>query len=125
MSFAAFGMGLLIDFTDFVSTDTPTYNEDNVWAVGPHKYIAGYLLVFCSVQAFDGVVGSVLSKVTPTALASGTLNSGLLATVIGTFGRACGDVFITSVGYIDLRQIMNLLFVPSFVILVLDLLLIC
>jgi hypothetical protein len=41
------------------------------------------------------------------------------------FGRACGDVFITSVGYIDLRQIMNLLFVPSFVILVLDLVLIC
>ena len=41
------------------------------------------------------------------------------------FGRACGDVFITSVGYIDLRQIMNLLFVPSFVILASDLILIC
>ncbi|KAL7548250.1 hypothetical protein ACHAWF_011541 [Thalassiosira exigua] len=54
----------------------------------------------------------------------GRINWGLLATVIGTFGRACGDVFITSVGYIDIRQIMNLLFVPSFIILVLDLILI-
>jgi len=33
------------------------------------------------------------------------------------FGRACGDIFITSVGYVDLRQIQNLLFVPSFMIL--------
>mmetsp|Transcript_30019 Transcript_30019/g.55234 ORF Transcript_30019/g.55234 Transcript_30019/m.55234 type:complete len:701 (-) Transcript_30019:82-2184(-) len=125
MSFAALGMGLLIDVTDFVSTETDTYNEGHPLAVGPYRYIAGYLLVFCSVQAFDGVVGSVLSKVIPTALASGTLNSGLLATVIGTFGRACGDVFITSVGYVNLRQIMNLLFVPSFIILALDLILIC
>ena len=84
MSFAAFGMGLLIDVTDFVSTETDTYNEGNPLAVGPHRYIAGYLLVFCSVQAFDGVVGSVLSKVIPTALATGTLNSGLLATIVGT-----------------------------------------
>eukprot|EP00571_Detonula_confervacea_P004086 CAMPEP_0172330476 /NCGR_PEP_ID=MMETSP1058-20130122/61423_1 /TAXON_ID=83371 /ORGANISM="Detonula confervacea, Strain CCMP 353" /LENGTH=1301 /DNA_ID=CAMNT_0013047691 /DNA_START=56 /DNA_END=3961 /DNA_ORIENTATION=- len=125
MSFAALGMGLLIDVTDFVSTETDTYNEGHALAVGPYRYIAGYLLVFCSVQAFDGVVGSVLSKVIPTALATGTLNSGLLATVIGTFGRACGDVFITSVGFIDIRQIMNLLFVPSFIILAFDLILIC
>jgi len=125
MSFAVLGMALLIDVTDFVSAETATYNEDRPMAVGPYRYIAGYLLVFCSVQAFDGVVGSVLSKVIPTALATGTLNSGLLATVIGTFGRACGDVFITSVGYINLRHIMNLLFVPSFVILLLDLILIC
>jgi hypothetical protein len=75
MTCAAFGMGLLIDFSDFVSTDSDTYNEGNWLAVGPYRYIAGYLLVFCSVQAFDGVVGSVLSKVIPTALATGTLVS--------------------------------------------------
>eukprot|EP00970_Alexandrium_tamarense_P008475 scaffold1618_cov196-Alexandrium_tamarense.AAC.35 len=84
MSFAALGMGLLVDVTDFVSTETDTFNEGSALAVGPRRYIAGYLLVFCSVQAFDGVVGSVLSKVIPTALATGTLNSGLLATVVGT-----------------------------------------
>ena len=84
MSFAALGMGLLVDVTDFVSTETDTFNEGSALAVGPRRYIAGYLLVFCSVQAFDGVVGSVLSKVIPTALASGTWNSGFLATVVGT-----------------------------------------
>ncbi|KAL7522716.1 hypothetical protein ACHAWX_007399 [Stephanocyclus meneghinianus] len=124
MSFATFGMGLLVDVTDFVNTDTVYYNEGNPLAVGPQRYVAGYLLVFCSVQAFDGVVGSVLSKVIPTALATGTLNSGLLATVVGTFGRACGDVFITSVGFIDLRNVMNMLYIPSFLILLLDLIII-
>ena len=84
MSFATLGMALLIDVTDMFSDETENYNEGNPWAVGPHRYIAGYLLVFCSVQAFDGVVGSVLSKVIPTSLATGTLNSGLLATVLGT-----------------------------------------
>jgi len=124
ITFATIGMGLLVDPTDFVSTDTDTYNEGDMFAVGPHRYYAGYLLVFCSVQAFDGVVGSVLSKVIPTALAAGTLNSGLLATIVGTLGRALGDAFITAVGYINLRQVQNLLFVPSFLILVSDLLLV-
>ena len=88
MTFATVGMGLLVDVTDFVDTDTVYYNKGNPLAVGPHRYVAGYLLVFCSVQAFDGVVGSVLSKVIPTALATGTLNSGLLATVVGTVSCA-------------------------------------
>ena len=121
---ATVGMALLVDPTDFVSTNTDTYNEGNMFAVGPHRYFAGYLLVFCSVQAFDGVVGSVLSKVIPTALAAGTLNSGLLATIVGTLGRALGDAFITTVGYTSLRQVQNLLFVPSFVILLSDLILV-
>ncbi len=121
---ATLGMALLVDPTDFVSADTDTYNEGDIFAVGPGRYYAGYLLVFCSIQAFDGVVGSVLSKVIPTALAAGTLNSGLLATIVGTLGRALGDAFITAVGYIDLRQVNNLLFVPSFVILVADLVLV-
>jgi len=124
ITFATLGMALLVDPTDFVSADTDTYNEGNIFAVGPHRYYVGYLLVFCSVQAFDGVVGSVLSKVIPTALAAGTLNSGLLATIVGTLGRALGDAFITGVGYINLRQVQNLLFVPSFVILAFDLVLV-
>jgi hypothetical protein len=73
MTFATFGMGLLIDVSDFVSAENETYNEGNALAVGSRRYIAGYLLVFCSVQAFDGLVGSMLSKVIPTALATGTL----------------------------------------------------
>jgi len=118
---ASFGMSLLIDVTDLMSTDTDTYNEENMFAVGPHRYVAGYLIVFCSMQAFDGVVGSVLSKVIPTALATGTFNSGLLATLVGTFGRASGDVFISAFGYINLRQLLNLLIIPSFLLVVVDL----
>mmetsp|Transcript_15380 Transcript_15380/g.31200 ORF Transcript_15380/g.31200 Transcript_15380/m.31200 type:complete len:526 (-) Transcript_15380:94-1671(-) len=124
MTIAAFGMGFLIDVTDFIGSPTDTYNEDKVLAVGPWRYTLGYSLVVCSVQAFDGVAGSVLSKVIPTSLASGTLNSGLLATTVGTFGRACGDAFITIVGLVDLRHVLNMLFVPSFLILALDLALI-
>jgi len=125
ISFAAVGMALLIDVSDFIIPDTFNYNQDHSLAVGPSRYISGYVIVFCSLQAFDGVVGSVLSKVIPTALATGTLNSGLLATLIGTLGRGVGDVFITFAGYIDLRQIMNLLSIPSFLILVSNLILIC
>jgi hypothetical protein len=88
MTFATIGMGLLVDVSDFYDTDTVYYNIGNPMAVGPQRYVAGYLLVFCSVQAFDGVVGSVLSKVIPTVLASGTLNSGLLATIVGTVSAA-------------------------------------
>ena len=121
---ATIGMALLVDPTDFISAETDTFNEGDFLAVGPHRYYVGYLLVFCSIQAFDGVVGSVLSKVIPTALAAGTLNSGLLATIVGTLGRALGDAFITAVGYINLRQVQNLLFVPSLVILVADLLIV-
>ncbi|KAL7453475.1 hypothetical protein ACHAWC_005148 [Mediolabrus comicus] len=124
ISIATFGMALLVDPTDFVSTDNDTYNEGNIFAVGPHRYYMGYLIVFCTVQAFDGVVGSVLSKVIPTALASGTLNSGLLSTFVGTLGRGFGDISVTVVGFVDLRQIQNLLFVPCLGILAFDLILV-
>ena len=124
ISIATFGMALLVDPTDFVSTDNDTYNEGNIFAVGPHRYYVGYLIVFCTVQAFDGVVGSVLSKVIPTALASGTLNSGLLSTFVGTLGRGFGDISVTVVGFVDLRQIQNLLFVPCLGILAFDLILV-
>ncbi|KAL7463959.1 hypothetical protein ACHAXS_004310 [Conticribra weissflogii] len=89
MMAASFGMALLIDISDLISTETDTYNEENMLAVGPHRYVAGYLIVFCSMQAFDGVVGSVLSKVIPTALATGTFNSGLFATLVGTVSLIC------------------------------------
>lgn len=36
----------------------------------------------------------------------------------GQSGRACGDLFITTMGYISLRNLMNLLFVPSFLLMV-------
>lgn len=110
------GLFCNIDLSDLVSTPTHTYNKGHVLAVMPTRYVIGYFLTYSPVQCFEGIIGSALSKVIPTALASGTLNSGLLATLVDTFGRACGDMFISMVGFINLRQLMNLLFIPGFLI---------
>jgi hypothetical protein len=116
VSIGCCGMFLLVDLTDLVATPTHTYNKGHILAVSPRRYVLGYFLVYSSIQCFEGIIGSALSKVIPTALASGTLNSGLLATLVDTFGRACGDLFISMVGFINLRQLMNLLFIPGFFI---------
>lgn len=85
VSIGIIGLFLLIDFTDLVGTPTSDgYNDWSKWAVHPPRYVAGYFLAFCSIQSFEGVIGSTLSKVIPTALASGTFNSGLLATLVDT-----------------------------------------
>jgi Major Facilitator Superfamily len=112
------GLFQLIDFSDiWYGTPTATFNEEiTLLAVSPKRYILGYFMAYISIQAFEGVIGSTLSKVIPTSLASGTFNSGLLATLVDTFGRACGDLFISAMGYISLRQLMNLLFIPGFLI---------
>eukprot|EP00977_Amphora_coffeiformis_P001520 scaffold296_cov102-Amphora_coffeaeformis.AAC.8 len=99
------GLFLLVDLSDLVYNQNGTYNEGHALAVGPRRYISGYFLSYLSIQAFEGVIGSTLSKVIPTALASGTFNSGLLATLVDTFGRACGDNFISMVGFISIRYV--------------------
>ena len=111
-----FGMFLLVDLSDLVYSHNGSYNAGHVLAVGQRRYISGYFVSYLSIQAFEGVIGSTLSKVIPTSLASGTFNSGLLATLVDTFGRACGDNFISMVGFISIRQLMNLLFIPGFLI---------
>ena len=118
LSIGIFGLFLLIDISDLIDSYSKHYNEGDWLAVGPHRYVIGYFLVYISIQSFEGVIGSALSKVIPTALASGTLNSGLLATLVDTFGRSCGDLFISLVGFINLRQLMNLLFIPGATILI-------
>lgn len=112
------GMFLLVDVSDLMATPTDTYNKGNPLAVSPPRYVSGYFITYVSIQCFEGVIGSTLSKVIPTALATGTFNSGLLATLVDTFGRACGDLFISMVGFINIRQLMDLLFVPCFFILI-------
>jgi hypothetical protein len=118
LSIGLFGVLLLIDISDLINDDSTHYNEGQWFAVGPPRYVIGYFLTYISIQSFEGVIGSALSKIIPTALASGTFNSGLLATLVDTFGRSCGDLFISLVGFIDLRQLMNLLFIPGATILI-------
>lgn len=80
-----FGMSFLVDLTDLVNhTDSETYNEGHWLAVGPHKYIIGSLIAFSGIEACESYVASLMSKVVPSALAVGTFNSGLLATLVGT-----------------------------------------
>lgn len=59
-----------------------------------------------------------MSKLVPADLATGTFNSGLLATLVDTLGRSCGDIFISLMGFVNIRQIMNLLFIPGLLVLI-------
>jgi len=122
------GLCLLIDVSDIRmafgvpeenpdAVDVGGYNSGRVFAVGPLQYVIGYFLTYVSIQSFEGVIGSTLSKVIPTKLATGTFNSGLLATLVDTSGRFSGDIFISVMAMINMRQLMNLLFVPGLLIL--------
>merc|ERR1712194_919206 len=119
MSFTLFGVLLLIDFTDFMPDSAEDgYNAGNPLAVGPFRYILGSIIAFGAVEVNESFMASLLSKVVPSALATGALNSGLLLTLVGTSGRAVGDAFITIMGYVNLRCLLNLVMVPAFFIVI-------
>jgi hypothetical protein len=114
MGITALGLLLMVDVTDFMDTETnDTYNYDLAISVGPYQYILGSLIAFSGVEACESFVASLMSKCVPSALAVGTFNSGLLATLVGTGGRAVGDLFITAMGLISIRNLLNLLIVPG------------
>lgn len=113
LSISIFGLMVLVDVSDFTSVENETYNQDNWLSVGPARYIAGCLIVFGAIECCESFVASLMSKVVPSELATGTFNSGLLATLVGTSGRASGDLFIAGAGYVSLRNLLNLLLVPS------------
>mmetsp|Transcript_18476 Transcript_18476/g.30223 ORF Transcript_18476/g.30223 Transcript_18476/m.30223 type:complete len:834 (+) Transcript_18476:57-2558(+) len=113
LSITLLGMSFLFDPTDlFDHVTSYTYNE-SPFSVGPHRYITGSLLAFSGIEACESFVASLMSKVVPSALAQGTFNSGLLATLVGTGGRAFGDLFITCMGLISIRNLLNLLIIPG------------
>eukprot|EP00554_Chaetoceros_debilis_P001690 CAMPEP_0194082180 /NCGR_PEP_ID=MMETSP0149-20130528/7761_1 /TAXON_ID=122233 /ORGANISM="Chaetoceros debilis, Strain MM31A-1" /LENGTH=778 /DNA_ID=CAMNT_0038764267 /DNA_START=599 /DNA_END=2935 /DNA_ORIENTATION=+ len=107
------GTLLLVDFSDFGNDYEDGYNDGYWYSVGPSRYVCGIILEFCGYQAAQSVVLSILSKVVPLSLAKGTFNSGFIATSITTLARANGDVFITIMGLVSIRQLLNLLAVPS------------
>ncbi|CAN0013753.1 unnamed protein product, partial [Choristocarpus tenellus] len=77
------------------------------------QYILGVSLIFVALQAHEGVIMSITSKVIPPTLARGTFNSGFLATEAGTFGRFTGDMLISLIGMCSLSSLDKLLFLPS------------
>jgi len=120
-----FGMLVMVDSSDLVDSETSdTYNYDSLFAVGHVRYIAGSLIAFSGVEACESFVASLMSKVVPSALAVGTFNSGLLATLVGTSGRAVGDLFITMMGLISIRNLLDLLILPGLGLMLVSLILI-
>lgn len=84
-----FGMAFLFDPTDLINhVDSETYNEGVPLAVGEARYITGSLIAFSGIEACESYVASLMSKVVPSALAQGTFNSGLLATLVGTVRKS-------------------------------------
>mmetsp|Transcript_36972 Transcript_36972/g.44555 ORF Transcript_36972/g.44555 Transcript_36972/m.44555 type:complete len:592 (+) Transcript_36972:2-1777(+) len=109
---AILGTMLLTDYSDFHAAENMGYNYESFISVGAGHFVCGSILLFCSLQACESVEFSLLSKVIPISMATGTFNCGLLATLVATFGRALGDVFITCMGFTSIRNLLNLLFVP-------------
>ena len=121
MGVTAVGLLVMIDPTDLMDVESSeTYNEGAPFAVGPSHYIVGSLIAFSGVEACESFVASLMSKCVPSALAVGTFNSGLLATLVGTGGRATGDLFITAMGLVSIRNLLNLLIVPGLVLMLLS-----
>lgn len=77
------------------------------------RYLLGTMIVFTALNALEGVIMSLLSKLISPELAKGTFNSGLLATEAGTFGRVLGDMAITMFGNVgEPTSLVNQLYYP-------------
>eukprot|EP00547_Thalassionema_nitzschioides_P016474 CAMPEP_0194236798 /NCGR_PEP_ID=MMETSP0158-20130606/3970_1 /TAXON_ID=33649 /ORGANISM="Thalassionema nitzschioides, Strain L26-B" /LENGTH=837 /DNA_ID=CAMNT_0038970649 /DNA_START=297 /DNA_END=2810 /DNA_ORIENTATION=+ len=116
------GMVIILDVTDF-------YSDSNVqitsWlSVGPYRYSLGTVIAFSGIQAGESFVASLMSKMVPSTLAEGTFNSGLLATLVGTSGQAIADLFITLMGLCSIENLLNLMVIPSMLLLMMSILLI-
>ena len=78
----------------------------------PPQYVLGSSILFAVLNALEGVIMSLLSKVVSPELAKGTFNSGLLATEAGTLGRVVGDTMLTCLSERLEAGVINGLFVP-------------
>ena len=73
------------------------------WAAGPIVYIASLSAVFMGTIILEGVDTSLMNKATPAELNGTFLNSGLLATLIGTLGRVLADSMLTLSALLDIH----------------------
>jgi hypothetical protein len=90
------------------------------------QYWNATAIIFTSLNALEGIIMSILSKVISPELAKGTFNSGLLATEAGTFGRVIGDMTIVIFGGSgnESAHLVNQMFWPLALLIVASLLLI-
>ena len=71
------------------------------WSLGRYVYIFFLSAIFMGTIVLEGVDTSMMSRVTPPSLNDTFINCGLLATLIGTFGRVAGDSMITISALVD------------------------
>ena len=84
-----------------------------MFSTGEFRYVAGSLIAFIGVEVCESFTASMMSKVVPSKMAKGTFNAGLLETLVGTGGRAIGDLFVTAMGLLSIRNLLNLLILPG------------
>lgn len=109
-----FGMVILFDFSDLIYYhNSMTYNEYFMLSTGPVGYVTGSLIAFIGVEVCESFNASMMSKVLPSKMATGTFNAGLLEALAGNGGRAVGDLFVTLMGLISIRNLLNLLILPG------------
>ena len=80
-------------------------NEQNEvpydWGAGPKVYLIFLSAIFMGTIILEGVDTSLMAKATPPTLNTTFINSGLLATLVGTLGRVGGDSMITLSAIVD------------------------
>jgi len=71
------------------------------WGAGLYIYIGFLSAIFMGTIILEGVDTSLMAQKTPPALNDTFINSGLLATLVGTLGRVVGDSIITFSALVD------------------------
>jgi hypothetical protein len=85
------------------------------WDIGAVIYIVFLSAVFMGTIILEGVDTSLMAKASPAKLNDTFLNSGLLATLVGTLGRVLGDSMITLSALLDIHvfvDFVNATFLP-------------
>ncbi len=114
LSVTLFGMVIMFDVSDLMNYHASmTYNEFFMLSTGEFRYVTGSLIAFIGVEVCESFTASMMSKVVPSKMATGTFNAGLLETLVGTGGRAIGDLFVTAMGLLSIRNLLNLLILPG------------
>eukprot|EP00978_Attheya_sp_CCMP212_P049023 scaffold605676_cov83-Attheya_sp.AAC.1 len=77
------------------------------WGLGMVMYVVFLSWIFMGTIILEAVDTSLMSKVTPPKLNGTFINSGLIATLIGTIGRVGGDSLITISALIDKNDLTD------------------
>ncbi|VEU36731.1 unnamed protein product [Pseudo-nitzschia multistriata] len=89
------------------------------WNYGVMIYITFLSFTFAGTIVLEGVTTSIMAQATPPKLNTCFVNSGLLATLIGTLGRVLSDSMITMAALLDIHvfiDFVNATFFPLIIL---------